>query len=44
MNFILQLKNQIAFITFGAKSCISEYCKKGNIEQKGLVGRCLASQ
>ena len=35
--------------TLSAKSCISEYWKKGNIEQKGiswagLASRCLASQ
>ena len=37
------------FIAFSAKSCISEYWKKGNIEQKGiywagLASRCLASR
>ena len=37
------------FTVLSAKSCIREYFKKGNIEQKGiswadLAGRCLASQ
>ena len=45
-----QKKNDVTrCFNLSAKSCISEYWKKGNIEQKGiswagLAGRCLASR